>query len=235
MLTNLLLIFNLFVLEGLLSIDNATVLAVMVKDLPLKDCKKALRYGIIGAYALRGICLLFASYLIHVWILKMLGGAYLIYLVTGFFSKSGEPIEEIKEKNQSSVYRWLSHTGLSRLVSTIILVEIMDLAFSIDNIFAAVAISDKLWVVCAGVFMGIAAMRFIAGWFVELLNKYPSMERSTFIVIGFLGVKLIVAGIANGLRMEYLVSIFENSATDMVFSLVMVMVFFIPLLKNSTV
>ena len=235
MLANLLLIFNLFILEGLLSIDNAAVLAIMVKDLPQKDHNKALRYGLIGAYVLRGSCLLFASYLIHVWVLKILGGLYLLYLVYGHFSKSVETIEETQSANDSPIYRWLSKIGMSRLLSTIILVEIMDLAFSIDNIFASVAMSDNIYIICAGVFMGIAAMRFIAVWFIKIMNKYPSLEKSAFIVIGLLGAKIITSGIASGLHYTYLMNIFDSHLTDFIFSGLMMIIFFIPILTAKRI
>ena len=233
MLANLLLIFNLFILEGLLSIDNAAVLAIMVKDLPTKDHKKALRYGLLGAYLLRGVCLLFASYLIHAWILKIIGGIYLGYLTFGHFSAKVETIEETHDKKENFIYRFLSKLGMPRLLSTIILVEIMDLAFSIDNIFASVAISDNIYIICTGVFIGIAAMRFIAQWFIKMINKYPSLERSAFIVIGLLGLKLVISGAASGLKNKSLVSIFENNSTDLIFSALLMVVFFIPILLNK--
>lgn len=231
MIANIILILNLIILEGLLSIDNAAVLAIMVKDLPHNDSKKALRYGLLGAYLLRGLCLVFASYLIHVWALKMLGGFYLLYLTCGFFGKDAETIEKPKSKYDSGIYKWLAKAGFSQLFSTIILVEIMDLAFSIDNIFAAVAISNNYWIIITGVFMGIASMRFIAGWFIDLLNKYPSLEKSAFIVIGFLALKLILSGTASGLNIKYLIAIFENHSTDIIFSLLLITIFFIPLIK----
>lgn len=232
MAANILLILNLFILEGLLSIDNAAVLAVMVKDLPKEDHKKALRYGLLGAYAMRGFCLFIASFLIHAWVLKMLGGAYLIYLVYGHFSGKTD-IEETKDKSESKLYKWLGGLRLSRLASTIILVEIMDLAFSIDNIFASVAISNNYWIIITGVFFGIAAMRFIAGWFIEIMERYPSLENSAFIVIAFLGIKLVMSAMASGFDVASVVAVFENKITDLIFSLFMIVIFFIPLLSRQ--
>lgn len=230
--SNILLIFNLFILEGLLSVDNAAVLAVMVKDLPDQQSKKALRYGIVGAYVMRGLCLIFASYLMGVWWLKMCGGLYLLYLAYGLFSKKVEMIEEITDKKESFVYDFLSKKGISKFWATVILVEIMDLAFSIDNVFAAVALSNKLWVVFAGVFLGILAMRYIAVWFVDMIKKYPSLEKSSYIVISLLGGKLIVASMAEKLHHAHLLSMLENRYTDAILSIVMMIIFFSPIIKN---
>lgn len=79
------------------------------------------------------------------------------------------------------------------------MVEIVDLAFSIDNVFAAVAYVENvphpynLRIVMIGVFIGILAMRFVAQSFVKLLTRYPTPADSAFLVIALLGLKLLIA------------------------------------------
>ena len=123
--TELLIFLNIMILEIVLSIDNAAVLAAMVKELPKKQQKKALTYGIAGAYLFRGLALVFASILINLVWLKVVGGLYLVYLAyKALFGKddSGESKMNVK-------IPWLSP-----LWSTIVAIEIMDLVFSIDNV-----------------------------------------------------------------------------------------------------
>src|SRR5215813_11110354 len=79
----------LVALEGLLSADNAMVLAVLVLGLPKKQQKKALRYGIIGAFVFRSICTLLAVYLIRLGWVKLLGAGYLMYLTIRHFWGGG--------------------------------------------------------------------------------------------------------------------------------------------------
>lgn len=226
---NIVMVFNLFILEVLLSVDNAAVLALMVKDLPAPEQKKALRYGLIGAYLMRGLCLLFACYAMHAWGLKIAGGAYLMYLVYGHFSTKVQTIEEDKKAGDSAIYRFLYKAGMSRLTATIVLVELMDLAFSIDNIFASIAISNNIWMIVTGVFIGIAAMRFIAWWFVKLMEKHTSLERSAFIVIGLLALKLIATGIMAGINYT---TILNGKTADLIFSMVLIIIFIVPLFKK---
>lgn len=235
--TNLLIILNLFIIESLLSVDNAAVLAVMVKDLPSKQKNKALRYGLWGAYLLRGVCLFVASWLVKIVWLKIVGGAYLLYLVYGHFTAANDSIEEKSEPSESKIFKFARKLGLSQLWATIILVEIMDLAFSIDNVFAAVALSNNFIVVMVGVAIGILAMRFVAGWFVKLIDKYPSLETSAFVVIALLGFKLIVGGIADySTPFEALKIIMTSHVFDMIFSAIMMVIFFLPLLfKNKEI
>ncbi len=234
MIHTLLIILNLFILESLLSVDNAAVLAIMVKDLPKDQKIKALRYGLLGAYIFRGICLFIAAWLVKIVWLKIAGGLYLCYLVYGHFTAANDSIEEASETKDSKIYRFASKLGLSRLWATVVLVEVMDLAFSIDNVFAAVALSDNFYIIMAGVAIGILAMRFVAGWFVTMIEKHPSLEKSAFIVIALLGIKLIVSGSVDYIpALSDLKELLENHIFDLSFSAVMMLIFFIPLFFNK--
>lgn len=235
MIHDLIIILNLVILESLLSVDNAAVLAIMVKDLPDSQKPKALKYGLLGAYFFRGLCLLLATYLMKVIWLKILGGIYLMWLFISHFTSKNDSIEEASDRKDSKIFGFANkYLGLSAFWSTVILVEIMDLAFSIDNVFAAVALSSKFWVVMVGVAIGILAMRFVAQWFVIQLKKHPSLETSAFVVIGLLGLKLIVSG-----AVEYIPSAvaFNNTLKshtfDLVFSLLLMVIFFIPLIRKK--
>jgi len=166
------------ILEGLLSVDNALVLALMVSALPQNQQKKALRYGIWGAFIFR-ICAVFAAlYLIKFWWLKIAGGAYLFYVAySGLRSHGG---------NNSS-------EALSGFWLTVAKVELMDMAFSIDSILAAVAMTDKEWLIITGGILGIIAMRFAAGTFVRLLKCYPTLKITAYVLVFVIGAKLIVS------------------------------------------
>ncbi len=216
-------------IEVLLSVDNAAVLAVMVKDLPGEQKNKALKYGIIGAYVMRGLCLLLASYLVKILWLKILGGLYLLWLSYSFFKPKGNEIEEEINKESNPIYKYFK--GIFGIFwTTVILVEIMDLSFSIDNIFAVVAFTDNMYLICIGVFIGILAMRFVAQKFVKLLEKYPSLEVTTFIVIALLGLKLVVSGIFDYIPDSPVSAILNGHATDTIFSGSILLMFILPII-----
>lgn len=224
---------NLILIESLLSVDNAAVLATMVMDLPEHQKGKALKYGIWGAYIFRGLAMLFASVLISIWWLKPLGGLYLLYLVFAYVKGKNTPEKEddLLEKKNNWLYR--STVGMiGSFWSTVALVELMDMAFSIDNVFAAVAFTDNIILVCLGVFIGILAMRFIAQWFVRLMEKYTFLEDSAFIVIGILGLKLLLS-IYEHYDPEASLSIFlKGHYADAGISLLTFSVFFVPLMTS---
>ncbi len=193
-----LVILNLILIESLLSVDNAAVLATMVMDLPKHQREKALKYGIIGAYVFRGICLIFASFLIQVLWLKAVGGLYLMYLTFSYFkSKQTESKEDDTLNKEENWFYKMTVGLLGPFWSTVALVELMDLAFSIDNVFAAVAFTDNIYLIMIGVFIGILAMRFVAQSFVKLIERFPFLEATAFIVIGILGIKLVLSFICD--------------------------------------
>ena len=211
--TEVLIFLNIMILEIVLSIDNAAVLAAMVKELPKEQQKKALTYGIAGAYLFRGLALLFASVLIKLVWLKVAGGLYLMYLAYNALSTN---IEQGGESKMT-----IKIPFLSALWSTIVAIEMMDLVFSIDNVFAAVAFTPNLWLICGGVFIGILAMRFATTKFVKVLEKNPILERVAYWVIGALGLKLVSSYWLHDLNTE---------AIDAVFSILTLLAFVVPLI-----
>ncbi|TLU82249.1 MAG: DUF475 domain-containing protein [Chlorobium sp.] len=232
-LASLLVIGNLVLIESLLSVDNAAVLAAMVMDLPVRQRYAALQYGIIGAYIFRGICLFFAAYLAKIWWLKCLGGLYLLYLFLNWYKgrKTPEKSDDYFDKKDSRFYRWISGR-FSPFVSTIILVELMDLAFSIDNIFAAVAFTDNILLIYTGVFIGILAMRFVARGFIRLMESYPFLQSSAFIVIGLLGIKLSLSAAEHLLPDAPFFRFIEGNEADIITSGVTVAVFLLPIVTR---
>ena len=239
-------VFTLIVLESLLSVDNAAVLATMVMDLPKEKRDKALKYGIVGAYVFRGLCLVFASYLIQVIWLKALGGIYLMYLTFDYFKSKNTETKEDDTLNKNENWFYKRTVGLmGTFWSTVALVEVMDLAFSIDNVFAAVSLTKNLYLIMFGVFIGILAMRFAAQKFVGLIEKFPFLEGTAFVVIGVLGVKLLLSYIcdqffkvetANGCVECYpnspFCSIVNGHAADWGVSVITIIIFVLPIFTS---
>ena len=184
--SDLLTITLLVALEGLLSADNAMVLAVLVLGLPKAQQQKALRYGIVGAFAFRAAATLLAVYLIRLGWVKLAGAGYLLYLVYRHFFGSGDTeTRRVPPKARP----WL---GLTAFWATVVKVELTDIVFAIDSILVAVAMSPKVWVILTGGILGIAAMRLVIGRLLSLVERYPPLVDGAFIIIAWVGFKLIV-------------------------------------------
>lgn len=172
------IIGSLILLEGLLSADNALVLAVMVKHLPKEQQRKALFYGILGAYLFRFLAIGLGTFLIKFTLVKVLGALYLFYIAyKGLFKGGGEEGET--ENKGTSFWR------------TVLLVELMDIAFSIDSVVAAFGLSNEVWVLFLGGILGVLMMRGVAQVFLKLIAKYPELEQTAFLLIALIAGKML--------------------------------------------
>lgn len=197
----------LIALEGILAADNALVMAIMVKHLPEKQRKRALFYGLAGAFVFRFGSLFAISYLVDVWQVQAIGAVYLMFLAVNHIFKKfvakGRGKEEEKPKKRRESGFWM----------TVLKVEIADIAFAVDSILAAVALAVTLpttnlphiggmdgghfLVIFTGGFVGLVIIRFAATYFVKLLHRRPGLETAAYLVVGWVGVKLGVFTLAH--------------------------------------
>lgn len=175
----------LVLLEGLLSADNALVLAILVKHLPRLEQRKALLYGLGGALVFRLVAILFAAVVLRQWWLQAVGALYLLYLPARHFHRASQP------------YAVRSSGG--GLWQTVVAVELTDIAFALDSILAGIGFISqpgtglnvsKIWVVYLGAVLGIVLLRFAAGLFVRLLDRYPRLDHVAYVLVGWIGAKL---------------------------------------------
>src|SRR4051812_2997504 len=158
-------------------------MAILVLGLPRSQHKQALRYGLVGGFGFRTLATLLAVYLIRLAWVKLAGGLYLLYLTYNHFS--GQDAEERRRAPRAK-----SMLGLSAFWATVVRVELVNLAFSIDSILVAVAMSPKTWVVITGGILGIVAMRVVVGQLLTLVQRYPALVDGAFVIIAWVGLKL---------------------------------------------
>lgn len=237
-LQDILIIVLILGLESILSFDNIAVLSLIVnKNLPSHQRNKALKYGILGAFLFRGLCLFFVSWIINNpsfgAIFKVVGGAYLLWLAYKGITPKADSIEE---GNVGWADRLLKKLGIGIFWSTVIVIEMVDIVFSLDNLVAVIGMSNKFYIIIIGVFLGIITMRFIATLFVKLMGKYKSLEKSAFVVILLLGLKLIISGTVDYIPSLVMVkNILESHLFDLIFSGCMMAIFFVPLLFKKKI
>jgi YkoY family integral membrane protein len=184
--SDLITIALLVLLEGLLSADNAMVLAVLVLGLPKEQQRQALRYGIIGAFFFRITATVFAAHMIQFRFVQLVGGIYLLWLPYQHFFRGGDAYER---RTPPKATPWL---GLSAFWATVVKVELTDIVFAIDSILVAVAMSPKLWVIITGGVLGIIAMRLVIGQLLVIVRRFPALVDGAFIIIAWVGIKLLI-------------------------------------------
>lgn len=171
----------LVALEALLSADNALILAIIVRHLPKDQQRRALFYGLAGAFVLRLGAILLANSIISLWWMQAIGALYLLFL----------PIKHFITFGRSMDGRAVAGSGFWM---TVLYADLADLAFAIDSVLVAVAIEphkDKIWVVYLGAVIGIILLRFAAGAFLRLLDRYPVLDHVAYLLVGWAGVKLL--------------------------------------------
>lgn len=184
-------ILLLIVLEGLLSADNALVLAIMVRHLPSKEQRKALLYGLGGAFVFRFVAILLATLIIQLWWLQLVGAVYLAWITIKHFAAAR------KANDAGPDAKKLVGKGFW---ATVVAVELTDIAFAVDSVVAAVAVEprpEKIWVVYSGAIFGVVLLRFAAGAFIRLLDKYPIFEHLAYALIGWVAIKLGMMSLHN--------------------------------------
>lgn len=188
-------------LEGILSADNALILAVIAKNLPEDQKKRAIDYGILMAFGFRFIAIFLISFLAGVWEVQAVGAAYLIYLggkhvYSTFFSTKKENDQDKIDQKKSSFWPTVAKIGVA------------DVAFAIDSILAAVALAISLQetplpkfggmdggifaVIVAATIAGLILIKFAANWFVQLLDTRPGLETTAYLIVAWVGVKLAI-------------------------------------------
>lgn len=205
-------ILQLIFLEAILSLDNAAVIGAMVAPLPddqptpwpqrLKPIfgwmdrflgsqrKAALTVGLFGAYAGRALMLLLTNIILHVPWVQVIGALYLLHLSLEHFAELYWKQRRADDQEGLSIEmaRWHTH-GFWGIV---LAVNLADMAFSLDNVVAAIALSDQFWVVMTGVAIGILGVRFAAQYFTQMIEREPALEHGAYLLLFAFGSELLL-------------------------------------------
>jgi tellurite resistance protein TerC len=200
LLAGLSVIAGLVVLEGLLSVDNVLGIAALANELPGHQQKRAIRVGLFLAYLFRVLALFVAGWLAtNTWV-RWLGAGYLIWLMSSHLTKGhahdvGETLIDDDPANDAQP---AATTKIRTMKVVLLQIGLMDLSLSIDNVIAAVGLAPKMpdgdpvmWPIYTGVLIAILALQQIAPHAMNLLKKYPVLEPTAFILIGYVGLLLI--------------------------------------------
>jgi YkoY family integral membrane protein len=175
------LLLVLVALEAVLSADNAVALASISQGLADDKLRRqALNIGLILAYILRMTLILAATWVVRYWQFQVLGAAYLLWLVFQYFTS---------KTDEDGDHHGPKFTSVWQAIPTI---AITDLAFSLDSVATAIAVSTDTWLVISGATIGIIILRFMAGLFIRWLDEYTHLEDAGYITVGLVGIKLLV-------------------------------------------
>ncbi|BBP01985.1 membrane protein [Sulfuriferula nivalis] len=170
-------IISVIILSSLLSLDNSLVVAAIADKLPRHQEQKAVVFGLSAGILFRLMALFIVGFIVKYPIIKIIGGLYLLYLAYQHFAVEGE--EE-------------THHAREALGAAIVAITMADIAFSVDNIVATVAMSPKLMVVLIGTVVGGIAMIFTTKLILKLLKRYHLLEACAYAIVAFVGAVILV-------------------------------------------
>ena len=179
-----LVLLILVALEAVLSADNAIALAAIARGLEGSQLQnRALNFGLAAAYVLRITLILTATWVVKFWQFELLGAAYLLWLVFEYFTS---------DKDEENHHHGLKFTSLWQAIP---MIAVTDLAFSLDSVTTAIAISNETWLVITGGTIGVITLRFMAELFIRWLKEYTHLEDAGYVTVGLIGLRLLVRAI----------------------------------------
>ncbi|PSB28431.1 TerC family protein [Stenomitos frigidus] len=173
----------LIALEAVLSADNAIALAALARGLHDSALqRRALNIGLVLAYILRIALILTATWVVRFWQFELAGALYLLWLVFQYFTS--KPDEDDENPHHGPRF--------SSLWQAIPLIGITDLAFSLDSVTTAIAVSQETWLILIGATIGIITLRFMAGLFIRWLKEFQHLEDAGYITVALVGLRLLL-------------------------------------------
>jgi YkoY family integral membrane protein len=194
------------VLEVVLSADNAIALAAISRRLhdPQKQ-RQALNFGLLLALGFRIALIIAARWVLRFWPLQLLAAAYLLWLSGSHLLAADKapgtepatddtPAAAVVDAQIPSPSAEVPAAGgqIRRLVGVVVTLGLTDLAFSLDSVAAAVAVTDRLVLVMAGGVIGVVALRLTAELFIRWLDEFRHLETSGYLAVALVGIRLLV-------------------------------------------
>lgn len=184
------IILTLVVLEAVLSFDNAAILAVMSRRLPLgQGRRRALNYGLAIAYALRVLAILSAFLLQRFPVFLAIGGAYLLVLFARHF---WGVLRHRGAERHAAAGPAKGALGLSPLAIVVLQIGLVDLAFAMDQVIAAFGFTKEIWLIIIAATIGLVSLRVLAPFISRLMDWLPLLEHMAYVAVGFVGVLLVL-------------------------------------------
>jgi len=175
----LFLLIVLVTMEVVLSADNAIALAALTQTLQNPKLeRRALNIGLGLAYSFRILLIIGAAWVVQFWQFELAGALYLLWLAWRYFTT--EPPDTSNPNPARSLWQIIP------------LIALTDLAFSLDSVTTAIAISQELWLIILGGTIGVIALRFLAGLFIRWMQEFTHLEDAGYLAVALVGMRLLL-------------------------------------------
>jgi YjbE family integral membrane protein len=171
--------FSIILIDLLLAGDNALVIAMAVRALPQRQRRLAITLGAAAAVGLRVIITVAAARLLGIEFIKLLGGAFIIWIAVKVLADaSAEPAAEPPR---------------GQLLKAIWFIVVADITMSIDNVLAvAGAARGSVPLIVFGLCVSIPFVVFSSNLIATLMDRYPAVVYLGSAILGKVGSEMML-------------------------------------------
>ncbi len=175
-------------IDIIMAADNAIIIGLIAANFAPKNRKQIIMYGVFAAFLFRIMFALSATYLFQFPMIKIIGGALLVWIVNDLRQDLFGEKKKIKSPTKASKE--------PSFVEGMYKVIIADLTLSFDNVIAVVgAAKDNLSLMIFGLFLSVILIGAIATYFAEYIQKNKWIGYVGLFVILIVAMQLIIGGL----------------------------------------
>lgn len=202
-----------YLIEKALSLDNIFVMAMLFSyfKIPGKYQHEVLFWGILGALVFRGIMIVLGATLVNrfAWVMYIFGALLVISALKMMFGKDDEfdadksvvikiirkmyPVSS--ELDEGHFFTKLNGVkAVTPLFVVLMVIESTDILFAVDSIPAVFSVTTDSFIVFTSNIFAILGLRSLYFVLASVLNKFEYMKVSLFVLLLFIGVKMLLSG-----------------------------------------
>jgi YjbE family integral membrane protein len=184
-------LFQVIVIDIVLSADNAIIVGVAAAGLPPDLRRRAIIYGIAAAAILRIICAVFVVQLLNIIGLLLVGGLLLAWVCWRMWRELRDVEAGDDEESDSALIKAAPTTMFAAMVNIIV----ADVTMSLDNVLAvAGAARDNVELLVFGLVLSVALMGAVASYVATLIQTHKWIAYVGLAVIVYVASNMIWRG-----------------------------------------
>jgi len=172
-----------------LSGDNAVVIGLAAAGLPAAQRARVVLFGVVAAAVLRVVFSIFASFLLALWWVEIIGGVVLLYIAWTFFRELRQEQEEEEHPGEQPHVQKTLMQAMWQII-------LADVSMSLDNVLAVAAVARNDFVLLiVGLGVSIVMMGLLGNYLARLLTRYRWIAYLGVALIAYIGLELTWEGL----------------------------------------
>jgi YjbE family integral membrane protein len=191
LLPKVIIFFQIVFIDIVMAADNAIIIGLIASSFATKDRKRIILLGVFGAFLFRVIFAAITVQLLQYPILKVVGGALLIWIVVKLI-KDLELFDALKTSKQQTPTKPKKPPSFASAVYAIV---VADVTLSFDNVLGvAAAAKNETGLLIFGLLLSVLLVGTVATFFANYIKNHKWVGVLGLVVILFVAFQLILGG-----------------------------------------